>query len=590
MGSFFYRKIIKSAAFKFIKLLPVINPFVSNYMIQKLHIENYAIIDELEINFSAALNIITGETGAGKSILVGALSLILGERADSSVLQQKEKKCIVEGYFKIDDSRQAKQFLSENDLDVDDELVIRREIAVNGKSRAFINDSPVNLVQLKALSFMMVDLHQQFDTLELGSSNFQQQVIDALAGNGDLLQKYIEGYHLYLKTKKELEALKDEQAGANAVQDYNQFLYDELVEASLKENELEELDIELKLLSNAENIKHQLGAICFELKESEQPVIQQIKSLSNKLHGLEQYHSALEGLVKRLQSSQIELEDIACELETINDKVQYNAERVELVNDRIALGYKLQKKHGVTTTAALLQLQHELENKLKDLLNINEAIVKKDKLTAVLLEHAKQAAVLISTNRKNQLQPFTEKVNALLVQVGMPNAMFKVSMQTLDTLNENGVDKIEFLFNANLPAGKEDKSSLFEPLGKVASGGELSRLMLSIKSLVAKKLQLPTLIFDEIDTGISGEAAKQVGSIMKDLSRSHQLIAITHQPQIAARADAHYFVYKAIEKDKIVTSVKLLNNDERITTIAQMLSGEKPTAAALENAKEMVRN
>lgn len=552
-------------------------------MLQKLNIQNYAIINELEIDFSDKLNIITGETGAGKSILMGALSLILGERADSTVLQQKEKKAVVEGSFKAMNKKSIQDFLKENDLDAEELLMIRREIAANGKSRAFINDTPVNLNQLKTLSTLLVDLHQQFDTQELSSSDFQQEVLDALAGNGELLTQYQEGFHQYKKVKKELTALQTEQTAANAALDYNQFLFDELEEAGFTENELEELDAELKLLSNAENVKQELLGIYYELQEREQPVVQQLKSLFSKLHALDEYHSGIAELAKRLQSTQLELADIADELEQINNSVNYSAERIQIVNDRISMGYKLQKKHGVTTTNELIVLKEELQEKLTEIFNISEAIQQKEKQTAELLKQAEQIAKTISDNRKKAIKPFTENVNSLLARVGMPNARFTAEAQPLDALSEFGIDKIEFLFDAN-------KSNRFEPLRKVASGGELSRLMLCIKSLVAKKLQLPTLIFDEIDTGISGEAAKQVGNIMKELSSAHQLISITHQPQIAAKADAHYFVYKAIEKDTIVTSIRLLSNDERITTIAQMLSGEKPTAAALQNAREMVGN
>ena len=552
-------------------------------MLRKLNIQNYAIIYELEIDFSDKLNIITGETGAGKSILMGALSLILGERADSTVLQQKDKKAVIEGSFSVKNFKAILNFLKENDLDADEELMIRREITANGKSRAFINDTPVNLNQLKTLGSLLVDLHQQFDTQELSSSDFQQEVLDALAGNGDLLVQYQQFFQQYKLAKKELSALQLEQAAANAALDYNQFLFDELEEAGFKENELEDLDAELKLLSNAENVKQELSGICYALKESEQPVVQQIKTLYSKLHALEQYHNSIADLAKRLQSTQLELADIADELEHINNAVNYSAERIQLVNDRISMGYKLQKKHGVTTTHELLVLKEELQGKLNEILNIGEAIQQKQIQTNDLLEHCEQSAKLISENRKKSIKPFTQNVNDLLARVGMPNARFNAELQALENLSEFGIDRIEFLFDAN-------KSNRFEPLRKVASGGELSRLMLCIKSLVAKKLQLPTLIFDEIDSGISGEAAKQVGNIMKELSGSHQLISITHQPQIAARADAHYFVYKAIEKDKIVTSIRLLNNDERITNIAQMLSGEKPTAAALQNAREMVGN
>lgn len=552
-------------------------------MLHKLHIQNYAIIHELEIDFSGKLNIITGETGAGKSILVGALGLVLGERADTTVLQDKDKKCFVEAVFDAGKKQAILDFLKENDLDAGEELVIRREIAANGKSRAFVNDTPVNLNQLKSLSLLLVDLHQQFDTLELNSASFQQEVLDALANNTERFKQYRNIFHLYRQSKKELEALQAQQMAANAALDYNRFLFDELEEAGFKENELEELDTEVKLLNNAENVKLQLSSICYELAESERPVVQQLKSLQNKLHSLDEYHTGIAELAKRLQSAQLELQDIAGELEHINNSVQYSAERIQLVNDRISLGYKLQKKHGVNSTSELLQIQNDLHQKLNDILNINEAISQKDKESNKLLEQAGQLAKTISENREKATRPFVDSVNALLAKVGMPNAQFKVEITSLPGIAENGTDSIAFLFDAN-------KSNRFEPLQKVASGGELSRLMLCIKSLVARKLQLPTLIFDEIDTGISGEAARQVGNIMKELAASHQLISITHQPQIAARADAHYFVYKAISNDKIVTSIRRLSNDERITSIAQMLSGEKPTAAALQNAREMVGN
>ena len=433
-------------------------------MLSKLHIQNYAIIDDLSITFSNNLNIITGETGAGKSILIGALGLILGERGDSSVLQQKEKKCVVEGYFNSENKTAVKQFLKDNDLDAEEELVIRREIAVNGKSRAFINDTPVNVNQLKTLSSLLVDLHQQFDTLELGDADFQREVLDALADNGKLLQQYAALFNQYTKTKKELRELQLQQNTANTSFDYNKFLFDELEGARFKENELEELDTELKLLSNAENIKQQLGSIYFELKESEQPIVQQLKSLNNRLHSLEQYHTAIEGLNKRLLSTQIELKDIADELEQINDSVHYSAERIQEVNDRISVGYKLLKKHGVNATNELLAIKENLGEKLNDVLNISEAIAQKEKLTQQLLQQCEQLAKNISTNRNKTIKPFIEKVNGLLKQVGMPNAQIKIELSVIE-LNHFGADAIEFLFDAN-------KSNRFEPLRKVASGGE----------------------------------------------------------------------------------------------------------------------
>ena len=562
-------------------------------MLQQLSIQNYAIITEIEINFSQRLNVITGETGAGKSILMGALSLILGERADTTVLLNKEKKCFIEGTFKTQHSV-VKNYLKENDFDnypenADDEIVIRREISPNGKSRAFINDTPVNLNQLKELSTLLVDLHQQFDTLSLSDNNFQREVIDALALQVNEISQYRSVYKKYLSARKELEEFKLQQATAAKEMDYHKFLFDELEEAAFTEGELEEADATLKVMSNAENIKSTLTKVYFDLQESEQPLIQQIKSLNNQLQTLSNFHAEINSLIQRLHSAQIELQDIADEVDRINDTVNYDAEKINLLNERLVLGYRLLKKHNVQSTNELLQIKNTLQQQLDKVLNLDENIVKKEKEVSELFQQAEKIAEKISAQRQKQIKPFEDKVNKLLIQVGMPNAKIKVQIKTAE-LNIFGKDEIEFLFDANLPTGQAGKSNRFEPLRKVASGGELSRLMLSIKSLVAKSIQLPTLIFDEIDTGISGEAARQVGIIMQDLSHAHQLIAITHQPQIAAKANAHYFVFKEIKEDKIVTAVKLLNHDERITAIATMLSGEKPTAAAFENAREMIGN
>lgn len=557
-------------------------------MLKKLHIQNYAIIDEIEIDFSQKLNIITGETGAGKSIVMGALSLILGERAESAALLNREKKCIVEGFFFAENRNSIKQFLKENDLDAEEELVIRREIGTNGKSRAFVNDTPVNLEQLRQLSSMLVDLHQQFDTLALGESDFQRAVVDALAVNAGLLQQYQALYHQWQESKKKLDELQQQKNQFTATYDYNKFLFDELEEAGFQENELEAADSELKLLSNAEGIKGTLTRISDELNEGDQPVVQQLKSLLQQLQPYVTYHAQLPELTQRLQSVQIELADIAGEVDHISDHVNYDPKRIEQINERLSLGYKLLKKHGLKDTGELLSLQAQLSAKLEAVFNIDEAIAVKEKETLQIQQQAVDLATKLSANRKKQVKPLEEKVNGLLGQVGMPNAKLKVVIESsagaaVISLNEYGADKIEFLFDAN-------KSNRFEPIRKVASGGELSRLMLCIKSLVAQSLDLPTLIFDEIDTGISGEAAKQVGIIMKELAAKRQVISITHQPQIAGKADAHFFVYKEIKGNAVKTNIRLLTRDERITTIAQMLSGEKPTAAALENAREMIMN
>ena len=549
-------------------------------MLQKIHIQNYAIIEEIEIHFSSKLNIITGETGAGKSIVVGALSLILGERADTSILLKNDKKCCIEGWFDVADNTAVQHFFQTQEFDYSNELVLRREIATNGKSRAFINDTPATLQQLKQLASLLVDLHQQFDTLELGDTDFQRTVLDALANQTETIVAYQFIFKQWLQAKQNLAALQNQKASFTKEADYNQFLFDELNELNLQENELENLDLELKTLSNSEGIKGALNKVYHELKESEQPIVTALKQLSNQLYAFASYHAELPTIIARLQSNQIELQDIADEVERLNDHIIFDEKRIAIIDEKMAVGYKLLKKHGVQTTNELITIQHVLEQKLQAILNIDDAIAAKEKETAHLYNEALQKATSISVARQQQIKPFEEKVNRLLFQVGMPNARLKVELKETD-LQLFGKDAIEFLFDAN-------KSNKFEPIKKVASGGELSRLMLCIKSLVAERIDLPTMIFDEIDSGISGEAAKQVGSIMKGLATSRQIICITHQPQIAGKADAHFFVYKAMKGEAIQTNIKLLTQEERITAIAKMLSGEQPSAAAIESAKEMM--
>ena len=523
---------------------------------------------------------ITGETGAGKSILMGALSLILGDRADTGVLLQRDKKCVVEGIFTLAGKKAAVDFFKANDLDVEEEVVIRREIAPSGKSRAFVNDTPVNLEQLRKLSSLLVDLHRQFDTLELGESDFQREVLDALAGQMNSLEEYRAGYRAWQAAVRELSVLLEQKAQFNKEMDYNKFLFDELNDIGLRENELEELDQELKLLNNSEGIKTALTKVYYELKEGELPVVQQLKSLQHSLQAFSSFHTELTVLSERLGSVHIELQDIAGDVERINDKVNYDPRRIEEINERLSTGYKLLKKHGVHTTQELLVIREKLEKKLQDSLQVDENIAAGEREVNRLLQVAQKRAEAMSKKRQAKAGPLEEQVNKLLKQVGMPNARLKVQVLPVG-LNVSGMDAIEFLFDAN-------KSDRFEPIRKVASGGELSRLMLCIKSLVAASMDLATLIFDEIDTGISGEAAKQVGIILKNLSKQRQVICITHQPQIAGKGDANYFVYKEVRGESIKTNIRLLAQGERITAIAQMLSGEKPTAAALENAREMV--
>ena len=549
-------------------------------MLQNLNIQNYAIIDEIQIEFLNKLNIITGETGAGKSILMGALSLILGERADSSVLVDSSKKCFIEGSFAITNKPLVQDFLKENDLDSNDTLFIRREISSNGKSRAFINDTPVNLSQLKQLTSLLVDLHQQFDTLEVGESDFQRSVIDALAENQNELLSYKQIFNNWQNAKKHLVELQEQKVSFQKELDYNQYLFNELEELQLQENELEDLDAELKILNNSEDIKSALANVYSRLQEGDNPIVNSIKQLINQLQNFSSVQSSLNVVLERLQSSQIELADIASDIENINDSVVYDENRINIINDKLSLGYKLQKKHSVNSTNELIVIQTNLEKKLQAVLDIEEAIQKQILIENDLVSKTTKLASTISVNRNKQTKPFEEKVNSLLHKVGMPNAILKVALSEC-ALNENGMNEIDFLFDAN-------KSNKFEPIKKVASGGELSRLMLCIKSLVAQKIDLPTLIFDEIDSGISGEAAKQVSIIMQNLSIDRQIICITHQPQIAAKANNHLFVYKKEVNGKITTHIKSLSSEERTNTIAKMLSGENPSDAALTSAKEMM--
>ena len=549
-------------------------------MLTRLFIQNYAIIDEVSIDFDASLNIITGETGAGKSILIGALGLILGQRADASVLLKSEKKCLVEGTFLLDHNPAAKQFLTKNDFDIDSQLIIRREIAVNGKSRAFINDTPATLTQIKELASIMVNLHQQFDTLELGNDEFQRQVIDALANNEQPLLQYQQTFKEWQHTKSQLNDLLGQKANFQKEAEYQQFLFDELNDAGFKENELEEMEAELKLLTNTESIKAALEGTYYQLKESETPIAIILKQLANTLNGFQDYHTAIKPLADRVQSVYIEVNDIAEEANHLSSSLLHDASRIETINDRLSLGYKLLKKHGVLTTNELLQILEKISLHLQEVLNIDDTI-----FTLQQKEKEHQLAIIavaktISENRKKQLTPFTQKVNELLLQVGMPNAQLKVTITDCEP-NRYGADDILFLFDAN-------KTGKFELLSKVASGGELSRLMLCIKSLVAKAVKLPTMIFDEIDTGISGEAAKQVGVIMRSLSYNIQIVSITHQPQIAAKAVKHFYVYKEEIAGEIKTRIRILDKGERVNSIALMLGGENPSQTTLATAKEMI--
>jgi len=549
-------------------------------MLTKLEIQNYILIDQLSIDLSSQLSVITGETGAGKSIIMGALGLILGDRADSTVCRDASKKCFIEGLFQLTNKNKYTSFFNEHEIELSNELIIRREISAQGKSRAFINDTPVTLAILKDLTSKLVDLHQQFDTLTLGDTEFQRTVIDALANVQKDLTNYQSSYTVWKENEKKLQQLIIEKENFEKTESYKKHLLEELTELSLKENELEQLEQELKFLENASSIKTQLAHGIYLLESSSNPILQELKQLGNNLEIIVKYQPEFSNLLDRLKATQIELVDIASELNNWQDKIEFDQNKTESIQERLSLGYHLQKKHKVQTTNELLTIQKQLEQDLTAVLNLNDSI---DLLSKKVLEAATKSselANLLSSKREKEKTPFTTSVIKLLHQVGMPNAEIKVTMDEVP-LNFYGKDRIDILFDAN-------HTNKFEPIKKVASGGELSRLMLCIKSLVAKSVDLPTMIFDEIDTGISGEPAKQVGLLLQSLGQARQVLCITHQPQIAAKGNAHLYVYKEQKGNTTQTYLKTLNKTERVQHIAQMIGGDPPSKSALDNAKELL--
>ena len=549
-------------------------------MLSKLSVSNYAIIDRVEIAFTERLNIVTGETGAGKSILVGALGLVLGDRADSGVLRDRERKAVVEAVFEGEGPEAVESLLREWDIDGAGELILRREISANGKSRAFVNDTPVNLSQLSRLSALLVDLHLQFDTLDLGRSDFQRQVLDAIAGNEKSYRDYRAAYAEYTRLRREHAELEERMSAGNRELDYQRYLLEELREADWKEDEMERLEKELRILSRADGIRSGLARMRFELSESEAPIVQQLKSMSQSLNSLAEDHPSIPELRDRMQSAYIEIQDIASELDRLLEKVNSDPSRMEELNQRIATGQRLMKKHGVRTSSELVRAAQVLEDKVGLFQQGGERLDELSRGMEAAMAKALSLGKALSQSRKRRTGPLAEQVEKGLSRVGMPNARFQIDLIETD-MHEGGLETVVFGFDAN-------RSGRFEPLHKVASGGELSRLMLVVKSLVAGSLSMPTLIFDEIDTGISGEAAKQVGILMRELGSRHQVVSITHQPQIAARAHSHFLVYKEDVRGRLQTGVRRLDEAERVDTIARMLAGEKPSAVVIENAREMI--
>lgn len=556
---------------------------VANFgaMLQKLAIRNYAIIDNLIIEPGKGLNTITGETGAGKSIMLGALSLILGERADTSVLINKEEKSIVEGYFDIVGNEAFKAALQRAELDYEPQCIIRREIAASGKSRAFVNDTPVTLQTLNELTSLLVDLQQQFGHLALEEDGFQVNTLDALAETLKDVSIYTHVYTNWKQAQRQLNDKKATLAKQKQESDFKQYLLDELVQAAFRPDEIEQAEQQLKQMAHAERILSVLQGAQQVLAEGEQPIVNELKRLTQQLQGIADVYPDAKPIQERLLSVWAELKDIAGEIENEQGKISLDPAVMEELQQRVDLGYKLLKKHALRTTAELIALQQQLEAELGDVTALDDTIAVLEKECARLQKEATLLAAGLSKKRKGAVPVFTKRMNELLALVGMPNARFEVRITDTE-LGQYGADRIEFLLDAN-------KSGQFLALHKAASGGEMSRIMLCIKSMVAKALHLPTLIFDEVDTGISGEAARQVGALLRSLAEYHQVICITHQPQVAARGMHHFYVYKdAAGNGKISTKVRALPQEERILAIARMIGGEQPSEAALNSAKELI--
>jgi DNA repair protein RecN (Recombination protein N) len=549
-------------------------------MLKFLSINNYALIDQLEIDFYPGFSIITGETGAGKSILLGALALILGNRADTSVLRDKNRKCITEASFEIK-NYQLQDFFLQHEIDYDDVVIVRREISNDGKSRAFINDSPVNLSVLKELGSKLVDIHSQHQNLNLGDHQYQLKVVDAYAQNYSLLETYSIQYSILRKYQVDLAGLLENAARTQADTDYFQFQFNQLEEAHLLKDEQEELEAELNALKHAEEIKTGLSASA-EILSSEGPsVVVQLKECIHQMNRIKQVYKNAEEFLTRFDSLYIDLKELIADIEQASEKIEHNPERLEWVNQRLDLIYNLQQKHRVSTVQELIEIKERLQEQLSEINSFDEKIEQLNKNIASLLVIVNKLASELSSKRAASVDFIEKYVENLLKQLGIPNASFRIVLQRLEGLCNSGCDQLNFLFAAN-------KQTELQEISKVASGGEMSRLMLAIKSLLARSLDMPTVIFDEIDMGVSGEIADKIGSIIKDMAQSMQVVNITHLPQIAGKGQYHYLVYKRDDKEATHTYIRLLKPDERVVEIAKMLSGESLTEAALTNARELL--
>jgi DNA repair protein RecN (Recombination protein N) len=549
-------------------------------MLSRLHIHNYILIKDLETSFKDKLTTVTGETGAGKSIILGALGLMLGSRADVGTLLDKEKKCIIEGIFEIG-GYDLKDFFEKNDLDWEIEAILRREISPNGKSRAFINDTPVNLNILKELSEKLVDIHSQHQTLRLIAPGFQISLLDANINHKPLLDDYRKLFRKYTKSQKQLSDLKEQEGRSKKEHDYNLFQLTEIDEAKIIEGELQKLEEELSILSHAETIQSNLHHSTFLLSEDEASILNRVRELKKAINTIAGFNPRLQMMADRIDSLLIEGKDLSAEIENFLYSVTVDNSRMELVSERMQVINQLLSKHQMRTDLELLQYAKELRMKVGAVENINEDIMKLEKEQEALLEELSKMAITISGNRKKAAPGLEQNLAKLLNEVGIPEATISIKLEDVEKLNDTGRDRINILFSAN-------KGMRPESINNVASGGELSRLILCIKYILADSAFLPTIIFDEIDTGISGEVAIRVGNMIKQLASRHQVICITHLPQIAAMGDNHFIVYKKTGEDFTQTHIRELSDKERIEEIAKMLAGNKPGASAIESAKEML--
>lgn len=551
------------------------------YMLKKLFVHNYALIRDLEIKFDRGFTILTGETGAGKSIIFGALSLILGKRADTTALLNKNEKCVVEGVFDIG-GIEAGDFFENNDLDKLNPAIIRREISTGGRSRAFINDTPVTLEQLKALGGMLIDIHSQHQNLLLGSNQFQLNLIDSFAGHYDLLEKYTAAYTRFTQLNSEFKKLLDNRDKNMADLDYYSFQLKQLDDENLVEGEEKSLEEEQELLTHAGEIHDALESSSHLVNGEDYSAVDRLNEVRRLVERIDEYYPDAKVFLERLESTIIELNDLGNEMDSRSSDIESDPSRLEVVNNRLDSLNALMQKHRVEDTSSLIKKREEIRHIVSGIETSDERLSELEKLLTMSRERTAELASELGKNRKEQVPFIENEMNKLLVQLGIPNGRFKVNISATDGFTPNGRDHAEFMFSANRQTRPEN-------LARVASGGELSRVMLSLKSLLSDNKSLPTIFFDEIDAGVSGEVATKVAGILSSMGKKMQVINITHLPQVAAHGTMHYHVYKKDEHNSTITRIKLLDKNERLEEIARLLSGNEITKASLENAKELIR-